>query len=38
MRYIENGVDRDGVPIWIVLEDAELIGIFYSESEAEEQL
>ena len=38
MRYIENGIDKEGIPIWIVLEDAELIGIFYSEEDAKGQL
>lgn len=38
MRYIEEGIDKDGVQIWFVLEDANLIGIFYSEQDAKQEL
>lgn len=35
MRYIETGFDLDGTPCWFVLEGADLIGIYYSEAEAQ---
>lgn len=38
MRYIEEGIDKDGVQCWFVLEDANLIGIFYTQAEAENNL
>jgi prophage antirepressor-like protein len=38
MRYIEQGIDKDGVQIWFVLEDADLIGMYYTEQEAKDQL
>lgn len=38
MRIIEQGTDKEGKSIWIVLEGAELIGIYYSQSEAQENL
>ena len=38
MMYIEEGIDQDGVQEWFVLEDADLIGIFYTEQEAKDQL
>ena len=35
MKYIETGFDVDGAPCWFVLEGADLIGIYYSEAEAQ---
>ena len=34
MRYIEQGVDINGNDIWFVLEDANLIGVYETEEEA----
>ncbi len=34
MRYIEEGKDINGNTCWFVLEGAELIGIYYTEEEA----
>jgi hypothetical protein len=31
---IEEGIDKDGKKCWFLLEDANLIGIFYSYEEA----
>ena len=33
-KYIETGNDLDGTPCWFVLDGANLIGIYYSEAEA----
>ena len=38
MRYIEQGIDIDGNDVWFVLEDADLIGIYQTEQEANENL
>jgi hypothetical protein len=38
MRIIEEGIDKEGVQCWFVLEDANLIEIYYTEQEAEDQL
>jgi len=38
MRYIEQGIDKDGIQVWFVLEDADLIGIYYTEQAAKDQL
>jgi len=38
MRYIEEGIDLDNNPCWFVLENADLIGIFYTQEEAEANL
>lgn len=35
MKYIETGFDLDGIPCWFVLDGANLIGIYYSEAEAQ---
>jgi len=35
MKYVESGKDLDGTPCWFVLEGADLIGIYYSEAEAQ---
>lgn len=34
MKYVETGTDLAGTPCWFVLEGADLIGIYYSEAEA----
>ncbi len=34
MKYVETGIDLDGNPCWFVLEGADLVGIYYSEAEA----
>lgn len=36
MRYIEQGIDKYDVTCWYVLDDAELIGEYYTLAEAEE--
>ena len=33
MRIIEEGIDKEGVQCWFVLEDANLIGIYYTARE-----
>ena len=38
MRTIEEGIDIDGTQCWFVLEDAELVGIYYSLEEVENVL
>lgn len=38
MRTIEEGVDINGNPCWFVLEDADLIGIYNTYQEAENNL
>ena len=38
MRYIEEGIDKDGTQCWFVLEDANFVGIFYTEGEAQNNL
>lgn len=38
MRYIEQGIDKDGNDIWFVLENANLIGIYETEQEAIDNL
>lgn len=38
MRTIEEGIDIDGNQCWFVLQDAELVGIYYSMEEAENNL
>ena len=35
MKYIETGFDLDETPCWFVLDGADLIGIYYSEAEAQ---
>ena len=35
MRYIEQGIDKYGVTCWFVLNDAELIGEYYTLSGSE---
>lgn len=32
--YIEKGIDKNGVDMWFILEDANLVKSFYSEQEA----
>jgi hypothetical protein len=34
-KYVEPGKDLDGNPCWFVLEGADLVGIYYSETEAQ---
>jgi hypothetical protein len=38
MITIEEGIDKEGVQCWFVLEDANLIGTYYTEQEAKDQL
>lgn len=38
MRYIEQGIDLEGNDVWFVLEGANLIGIFETEEEANNNL
>jgi hypothetical protein len=38
MRYIEEGLDKDGNQCWFVLDDAELISIYNTQQEAEDNL
>ena len=38
MRILEEGIDKEGVQCWFVLEDANLIGMYYSEQEAIQEL
>tara|TARA_R110000851_G_scaffold106521_1_gene225812 strand:+ start:120 stop:236 length:117 start_codon:yes stop_codon:yes gene_type:complete len=38
MITIEEGIDKEGVQCWFVLEDANLIGIYYTEQEAKDLL
>ena len=38
MRTVEEGIDIDGNQCWFVLEDAELVGIYYSLEEVENVL
>jgi hypothetical protein len=38
MRTIEEGLDKDGLQCWFVLENANLIGIYYSLDDAESNL
>ena len=35
MRYIEQGIDKYDIECWFVLDDAELIGEYYTLEEAE---
>jgi len=35
MKYVESGTSLDGTPCWFVLEGADLLGIYYSEAEAQ---
>jgi hypothetical protein len=35
---IEEGIDKDGTQCWFVLDDADLIGIFYTLEEAQNNL
>jgi len=35
MRYIEQGIDKYSVTCWYVVDDAELIGEYYTLTEAE---
>lgn len=32
---IEEGIDKDGVPCWFVLDGADFIGIYYTLEEAQ---
>lgn len=34
MRTVEYGIDKDGVECWFVLEKANLVGVYYTEAEA----
>ena len=34
MIYVEPGFDMYGVPCWYVLQEANLLGIYYNEEEA----
>lgn len=34
MRYIEQGIGINGNDVWFVLEDADLIGVYETEEEA----
>ena len=38
MRYIEEGLDKDGNQCWFVLDGAELISIYNTQQEAENNL
>jgi hypothetical protein len=38
MRIIEESVDVNGTQCWFILENADLIGIYYSLEEAENNL
>jgi hypothetical protein len=38
MRYIEEGVDLDGNSCWFILDDAELVDIYNTQQEAENNL
>jgi hypothetical protein len=38
MRNIEEGIDIEGTQCWFVLENAELVGVYYSLEEAENLL
>tara|TARA_B110000902_G_C13737281_1_gene371419 strand:+ start:331 stop:447 length:117 start_codon:yes stop_codon:yes gene_type:complete len=38
MRIIEEGIDKEGVKCWFILEDANLIRTYYTEQEAKDQL
>lgn len=38
MRYIEQGIDKYDVTCWYVLDNAELIGGYYTLAEAETKL
>ena len=38
MRYIEEGLNKDGVQCWFVLQDADLIGIYLTLEEAQSNL
>ena len=38
MRYIEEGIDKYGIQVWFVLQEAGLIGMYYTEQEAKDQL
>lgn len=38
MRQIENGIDTEGKQCWFVLDGANLIGIYYTLQEAQNNL
>ena len=38
MRIIEEGIDKDGTQCWFILEGAELIGIYSTREEAEQNI
>ena len=38
MRIIEEGIDKDGNNCWFILEDANLVGIYYTLEEANSNL
>lgn len=38
MKYIEKGIDKDGNEVWFVLQEAQLIGIYTTEEEANNNL
>jgi hypothetical protein len=38
MRYIEEGIDKYGIQVWFVLQEARLIGMYYTEQEAKDHL
>ena len=38
MKIIEEGINKDGVWCWFVLEDANLVGVYETLEEAEQNL
>jgi hypothetical protein len=38
MKIIEEGINKDGVRCWFVLEDANLVGVYETLEEAEQNL
>lgn len=38
MRIIEEGITKDGIQCWFVLEDANLIGVYTTLVEAQENI
>jgi hypothetical protein len=38
MKIIEEGINKDGVQCWFVLEDANLVGVYETLEEAEQNL
>jgi len=38
MRTIEEGIDKDNTQCWFVIEDANLIGVYYTLEEANSNL